>query len=250
MKLNKWLNLILPVISILAVILIWSVAAVITDSEYIMPSVVQTAKALVELFGSGKFYLALLMTLLRSILAFVLSFTMAFLLAFWCKKSDKADRIFAPIISIVRALPTIAIVLLLLFWTNSFVAPVIVTMLVVFPTTFTGARNALDGIDHQVVETCKVFKVSKKEIFYKVQLPQITPPTLKLIGSGLSLNLKLMVAAEVLSATVKSIGNMLNFASYNAEVANMLALVVVVVIIGVAIEGLFNMLSRRAGAWK
>ncbi len=250
MKLNKWLNVILPALSILAVVVFWSVMALITKSEYVLPSVAQTAKAFWGLFGSGKFYVALLMTILRSIIAFICSFVIAFLLALLCKKSDKAERALAPIISIVRALPTIAIVLLLLFWTNSFVAPVIVTMLVVFPTTYTGASNALDGVDYKAIEMCKVFKVSKRDIFYKVQLPQILPPTLKLIGSGLSLNLKLMVAAEVLSATVKSIGNMLNFASYNAEIANMLALVLVVVIIGVAIEGLFNIFSRKAGVWK
>ncbi len=250
MKLNKWLNFILPVISILAVIAIWAVAAAITDSEYILPSISQTAVAFFELFGSGKFYLALLMTFLRALIAFSWSFVIAFSLALLAKKSDKAERILAPIISVIRALPTIAIVLLLLFWTNSFVAPIVVTMLVVLPTTYTGARNALDGVDQGVLEMCKVFNVSKKQAFFKVQLPQITPPTLKLIGSGLSLNLKLMVAAEVLSATVKSIGNLLNFASYNAEITDMLALVLVIVIIGVAIEGLFNILSKKLGAWR
>ncbi len=250
MKLNKWLNLILPVGSILTVIALWAITAAITDSEYLLPSVTQTAKALIELFGSGQFYLALLMTLIRSLIAFLISFVLAFALAFLAKKSDKAERILAPIISVIRALPTIAIVLLLLFWTNSNVAPVVVTMLVVLPTTYTGARNALDTIDDGAIEMCKVFAVSKKQTFYKVQLPQITPPALKLIGSGLSLNLKLMVAAEVLSATVRSIGNMLNFASYNFEVASMLALVVVVVIVGTLIEGLFNILSKRKGAWK
>ncbi len=250
MKLNKWLNLILPILAVLSIFAVWAVASAVVDSEYILPSIGQTAKAFFELFGSGKFYLALLMTFVRSLIAFVLSYVLAFALALLAKTSDKAERILAPIISVIRALPTIAVVLLLLFWTNSFVAPIIVTMLVVLPTTYTGARNTLDGVDSGAIEMCKVFSVSKKDVFYKVLLPQITPPALKLLGSGLSLNLKLMVAAEVLSATASSIGNMLNFAKYNFEVANMLALVVVVVIIGVAIEGLFNMLSKKAGEWK
>lgn len=253
MKLNKWLTIILPVFSIALILVIWSVSALITGSEYLLPNLIQTAKAFFSLFGSGSFYLALLMTLLRSVIAFVVSFVIAFCLALIAKKSEYAERALAPIISIIRALPTIAIVLLLLFWTSSNVAPVIVTMLVVLPTTYTGARNALDGVDQSALEMCKVFKVSKKDAFYKVSLPQVAPSTLKLIGSGLSLNLKLMVAAEVLSATVKSIGNMLNFARNNpidGGVADMLALVVVVVIIGVAIEGLFNILSRKAGNWR
>ncbi len=254
MKLNKLLNVILPIISILAVVAVWAVASAITGSEYILPSVSSTVVAFFELFGSGKFYVALLMTLLRALIAFSLSFIIAFLLAYLAKKNDKAERILAPIISVIRALPTIAIVLLLLFWTSSTsTTPVIVTMLVVLPTTYTGARNALDGVDNSVLEMCRVFGVSKKQAFLKIQLPQVAPPVLKLVGSGLSLNLKLMVAAEVLSSTVKSIGNMLNFAYYNstdAGVVNMIALVLVVVVLGVIIEGVFNILSRKAGAWK
>ncbi len=253
MKVNKWLNLILPVVSIIAVIVVWVIAWLITGSEYILPSVSGTLAAFFELFGSGKFYPAFAMTLLRSLIAFAVSFLLAFLLALLSKKSDKAERVLSPIISIIRALPTIAIVLLLLFWTNSNVAPIVVTSLVVFPTTYTGVRNVLDSVDEEAILACKVFGVSKREIFYKVRLPQITPPALKLIGSGLSLNIKLMVAAEVLSATPKSLGNMLNFAYYNSldlGVVSMLALVLVVVIIGVTIEGAFNILSRKSGAWK
>ena len=59
-----------------------------------------------------------------------------------------------------------------------------------------------------------------------------------------------MVAAEVLSATVKSVGNLLNYASYNGEMAQMLAIVLITVILGVVIEAIFNALSKKAGEWK
>ena len=59
-----------------------------------------------------------------------------------------------------------------------------------------------------------------------------------------------MVAAEVLSATSRSIGSMLNSANYNSETAEMIALVVVSVIIGLVVESVFNALSKRASDWK
>ena len=251
MKSKKTLeNLILPAISVLCIVLIWAVASKITDSEYILPSVLTTLKATFGVLSSAKFYGALLSTLLRVLIAFSISFVLAFALALLGYKSSKAKKIISPIISIIRALPTIAVVLLLLFWTNSFIAPVIVTILVVLPTIYTGVVNALEGLDKDLIEMCNVFGVSKKQTFLSVQLPAIMPSMLTVIGAGLSLNLKLMVAAEVLSATVKSVGNLLNYASYNGEMAQMLAIVLITVILGVVIEAIFNALSKKAGEWK
>ena len=145
-------NLILPLISLICVVLIWVIASKITNSEYILPSFFTTIKATFKILATAKFYGALLSTLLRVVIAFVVSFALAFALAFWGYKSSKAKKIISPIMSIIRALPTIAVVLLLLFWTNSFVAPVVVTILVVLPTVYTGVGNALEGLDKDLIE--------------------------------------------------------------------------------------------------
>ena len=205
---DKLLNYALPLITIVCILVLWSIASISIGSEYILPSVTKTLSALVELLGQGKFYVAFLLTLLRSTIAFIISFLIAGVLAVLAHKSKKAERLILPFISIIRALPTIAIVLLLLFWTNEQVAPIIVTMLVVMPTTYTHLKSALGTVSVLSVEAGKVDGADKKQLLLKVQLPQIAPAVYNAIGSGLSLNFKLMVAAEVLSATVKSIGNM------------------------------------------
>ena len=140
---------------------------------------------------------------------------------------------------------TLTIVLLLMFWTSSQVAPVIVTMLVVLPVLYNNLRAALDTVDEDVVQMCSLFGVDKKKVFYKVKLPAILPPVTLAVGSGLSLNLKLMVAAEVLAATANSIGAKLAFSNYNLQVATMIALVVVTVVTGVIIESVFGYLSKK-----
>ena len=243
-------NLTISLLSVLTMLVIWSLSSAIINSEYILPSVWQTLVAMANLFGESKFYLALLMTLLRSLIAFAVSFTLGFALSLLAVKNDSVQRFIAPIISVMRALPTIAIVLLLLFWTkNSDVTSIVVTMLIVFPTVYTGLKNSLNSVDWQVVEMARAFNVSNKEIFKKIKLPSILPPTLSVIGSNLSLNLKLMVAAEVLSVAVRSLGNLLNHASYNGEISTMMGIVFVVVIIGVAIESVFEHLAKKVGAF-
>lgn len=239
-----------PLLSILCILLLWSVCAVSVDSEYILPSIGSTFKSFLSLFSFSEFYLSLLGTLLRTIISFVCSFIIAFVLAVLSKKFTLAEKFIAPLIMITRVLPTVAVVLLLLFWTTNNVAPVIVTMLVVLPTTFTGIKNTLSTVDEKQLEMCKVFNVPNKTVLFKVILPQILPELFLLIGSGLSLNLKLMVASEVLSQTANSMGYLLNTSKVYFEISTMIALVVVTIILGLIIEFIFNGIAKKVGKWK
>ena len=249
-KREKILNSILPLVAVFCIIVIWAVASKVIDSEYILPSVNQTLEEVFALFCKSEFYLSFLLTLLRSVISFVISFGLSFVLAFLAVKRKYAERVILPIISLIRAMPTIAVVLLLLFWTNSKIAPVIVTMMVVFPTTYTHIKSALETVDSTSVEAGMVDGADKKQVFLRIELPQILPAVLSAIGSGISLNFKLMVAAEVIAQTANSLGYLLNTAKVYFEIAEMIALVCVAVAFGILIEFVFNKLSKKSGQWK
>ena len=245
-KKEKILNLILPISAILAIVAVWSVASVMVDSEFILPSVTETFSALIKVLKNGLFYRALLGTFLRSFIAFIVCFMLATSLSVLSCKNRVASRLILPIMGIMRALPTIAVVLLLMLWTSSNVAPIIVTSLVVLPTIFTNVQNALLSIDKTVCEAAKVDGADNKRVFLLIEVPLIKSSALSAVGSGFSLNFKLMVAAEVIAQTAKSIGYMLTTSKAYFETGEMMALVCVAVIIGLVVEGIFNFLSRKA----
>jgi NitT/TauT family transport system permease protein len=249
-KLSKITNLILPIITVACVLLLWSIASVRAGSEYILPSVGKTFSALKEVLSTSKFYIAFLYTFLRSLVAFCISFILASIMAFLANRSKSALKVISTLISIIRALPTISIVLILLFWTSVQVAPVIVTMLVVLPTTYTHIKSALDGVEKGALEAGMVDGAGKFNLFLRVEFPQIAPAVYSAVGAGLSLNFKLMVAAEVLSATVKSLGNTLNIYNYNGQIAQMLAVVITAVVFGIIVEFIFNKISQKTGEWR
>lgn len=248
-KLNKIFNLIMPMFTIGLVLIVWQMIAVAEENEYVVPTVETTLQEFVKLFGEKKFYIALLSTLLRSVIAFLLSFIISSVLAYFASKRLFAERIILPVISITRTLPTIAIAWLILFWTNNQVAPIVITMLVVLPTSYTQIKNALDAVNKTSLEAGRVDGAGYFNCFLRIEMPQIAPDLFSVIGSGLALNLKLMVAAEVITATIKSLGNMINL-STPFEVARTLALSIVVLIIGLIVEFIFNILSKRAGSWR
>jgi NitT/TauT family transport system permease protein len=249
-KLSKITNLILPIITVACLLLLWGIASVRAGSEYILPSVSKTFSALGEILSTSKFYIAFLYTFLRSLVAFLISFILASIMAFLANRSKSALKVISTLISIIRALPTISIVLILLFWTSVQVAPVIVTMLVVLPTTYTHIKSALDGVEKGALEAGMVDGAGKFNLFLRVEFPQIAPAVYSAVGAGLSLNFKLMVAAEVLSATVKSLGNTLNIYNYNGQIAQMLAVVITAVVFGIIVEFIFNKISQKTGEWR
>lgn len=252
MKVKKTIvtGVVLPVATVLLLVAVWEIAAKAISSEYILPTVGETLSACLKLFGSAEFYAALFGTLLRTAAAFVISFALAYLFAFLSEKSPAAKSVISVIIAIVRVFPTVAVILLVLFWTNSRVAPIIVTSTVVLPALYGIAREALSGVERETLLTCKAFNVSEKDVFFKVRLPQIAPALLRSVGTGLSLNLKLMVAAEVLAATANSIGNMLNNGNYYLEIPKMFALTLVVIVAGLLFEIIFGALAKRTERWK
>ena len=243
---DKVLNIALPIITVAVLVVLWVIAAQAVNSAYVLPTVGETVAALFGLFKSAEFYAAYFNTLLRSVIAFFISFALAFIFAFFAYKSEKARRALKPLIVIIRALPTIAVVLLLVLWTSSKVAPIIVTMLVVFPTLYNNLYAALSGIDKDLNEMCKVFGISEKKRLKKVVFPQIAPEFISAAGAGLTLNLKLMVAAEVLAQTARSFGYLLNTSKIYFEISTMLALVLITVITGLIIEFLFSFWAKKA----
>ena len=247
-KLNKIFNLILPIITICFLLIVWSIIAVVENNEYVVPTVEKTLREFIKLFGEKKFYIALLLTLRRSVMAFLLSFLISAVLAYLSSKRLWAERIILPIISITRTLPTLAIAWLFMFWAEEF-SPILITMLVVLPTSYTQIKGALDGVNKTSIEAGRVDGAGWFNTFIKIEVPQIAPDLFSVIGSGLALNFKLMVAAEVLTSTTKSLGNMINLAT-PFFVARIFALSIVVILLGLVVEFLFNMLSKKSAIWR
>jgi len=249
-KKSKLLNIIITIIPFLCIILLWAIIACSIDNDKVLPTVSQTVKQFFNLFGFREFYSIYFTTLLRALISFCVSFVVAMGFAILAIKNSVVQKIISPIISVMRSLPTIAVVLLLIVWTNSQIAPVIVTVIVILPTVYINVKSALESVSKEQLQMCKAFNVSKKNVFKKVVMPQIAGEITYAIGGGLALNLKLMVAAEVIADTSKSIGKYLSLSKLYDQTVMMMALVMVTVVSGLIIELVFSLISKRMNKWK
>ena len=239
-KINKTLNIVLVASTILILVCLWGIGAVVVDESLILPSPIEVVSKAFILFGEGDFWIAFLDTLGRSVVSFLISITLALALALIIHFYAKSSVVIQTLISILRVVPTIAVILILLLWTNSKVASMVVTILVVLPTSFSMIRMLLGKIDNNVINICKVYGVSKKNVLLKYVLPLTLPNVFEIMGNALSLNIKLIVASEVLAGTAKSIGNMMSESKIYFETSRLFALVLIMMVVALFIELFFN----------
>lgn len=229
--------------------LFWLAAYLIVANDYVLPSIGDTFAALGKLLVSRGFWRAFGGTMLRTLAAFAVSLVCGTALAVLARLFAGVRAFFAPIVSFLRTVPTMAIILILLLWTSRAVAPVIVSVLVLFPAVYSAALAALDGVEEEFGELARAFRVGKTRQVCKLYLPLAAPPVLKQAGGILSMGLKITVSGEVLTSTDRSLGGLMQEAKLYVP-AELLALTLVTVLVGFLLEGICLLAYKLIVRWK
>lgn len=235
----------LPLVGVAALVLVWTAAFAILQNEYLLPSPLSVLQELGKVFSTAAFYGALFSTLLRAVIAFLISLVLAAFFALVSTLSPVFSKIFGGIVVILRSLPTMAVLLLILVGTTRSAAPVAVGVLTLFPLLYTAIIGAIGGVDRELVEMCKVYKVPMKKRLLGLYLPSVLPRVALESVAAFSFSLKLVVSAEVLASTYQSLGGWMQEASLWAQTAKLMAITAAVCAIGLLIELVGGFLIKK-----
>lgn len=251
MKNNKLIKkIIYPILAVAGFIFLWHTAATIAGREMILPSPLSTLKSFFALIATGDFWNALFSTLLRSLISFIFSFALALILAVLSVLYNWFYRMITPIILILRATPTISIILLSLIWLKSGTAPMFIAFLIVFPALFAAIYGAIISVDSGLIEMSKVYKVSKKDTLTKLYIPAVLPSVFVTVKSNISLNLKIIIASEVLAYTFLSMGREMQISKLNLETSVLMAWTVAAVLLSYLLELFVELIKKFVIRWK
>lgn len=237
---------------VLLVWIFWAIAAKKADSEFIVPTPGSAIKTLWRVLGEAEVYRVLWRTLCRTLLAYAVSLVVALVAALLGTRFSPIAKLLSPLVSVLRTLPTMAVVLLLVIWTSRRAAVVIIALLVIMPTLYSAILSALSGVDRDILDMARVDGAKGRVLILRFYLPLALPACVLPVSTSASLTLKLIVAAEVLAGTYGSamgLGSAMQMASVYYETARLMALTVLTVVVGLALEkllyALFSLLSRR-----
>ena len=230
-------NIVAPFVGLAAFVGIWYAVAAAIGKSIILPTPTETVRDLFSLLGQTAFYRAIGVTLARVLLGFIIAFALACVFAFLAKISVFFRKMFAPFTVILRVLPTISIILLVLIWVNSKIAPFVITFIVIFPMLYTTILDAADGVNPDLVEMTQVYGFSKRKRVIHLYLPSMTPAILTGVSLTLSFSVKLTIAAEVIASSQGSMGRYMNQASAYIETSLLLAWTLAAILLGFLLEG-------------
>ncbi|MBP5177076.1 MAG: ABC transporter permease subunit [Clostridia bacterium] len=225
-----------PVITLVLLVGVWYAAAAAIGEKVIFPYPHIIAVETGKLFISGEFYLALLSTLAKIIASFFVALVFAVLFASASSRFLWLEKAFYPLVIIARATPTMSVIFLCLMWFGKTISPVIVALSVIFPVLYSSFLSAIRSCDRRLIEMSRLYKVSKRTLIKKLYVPLVAEAAFADCLSVLSLSVKLVIAAEAISMSNATFGQMMKIADDNLETAKLFAVTISAILLSVALE--------------
>ncbi|MCD8508799.1 MAG: ABC transporter permease [Bacillus sp. (in: Bacteria)] len=164
-----------PAILVVIFLVIWEIVARIIGMAFILPSPTQVVVKLWDL-KEILFLAHLPATLSVIVTGLLLSIVLGVGLAVWMNVSKTAEKAFYPILISSQTIPIIALAPIFVLWFGyTLWSKVAVTLLITF---FPITVNTFDGLrssSKEIRELLMTMGASKREIFFKLQVPSALP---------------------------------------------------------------------------
>lgn len=223
---------------------VWVIVWAAIGNELLVPAPWECFSVLGNLCKTRGFWTAFSGTFLRTLTAFGISFAFAVVFALVAYLVPTFAQIFSPIVSALRSLPVLAVLLILWLILGAENAPIAVAFLSLFPMLYTAVLAALSGVNEELIVMSRVYKVPLRKRVFSLYLPAAAPYVLKEAGAALAFSLKLVVSAEVVAKTAKSLGGMMDDARAWSEIPTLFALVVAAFLAAVVLETVTALIAR------
>jgi len=232
-KVNKIRN---SVFSIVGLIGLWWVLAFMVDKSYIIPAPPLVLASLVDLLKTPSFYLVALSTLIRTLFCIGFSLIGGVALGLTAGTFRVVRELLAPLVQIMRTLPTIVIIVYVIIWMSNAAAPIFVTLLISLPIIYSNVLEGYDQTSVALIEMTDVYHFSKMKTLRRLYIPTVKPFVKAGTVAITSLSLKVMIASEVLSQTQGSLGKAFQMAKINIQTERIFALAIITIILSIGLE--------------
>ena len=216
---------------------VWQLCAFLVErwvegrgNELLLPYPATVARSLVVLALSPAFWQTVAATLGRIVAGMAVGTLAGVLLAVFTWRFVWADRLFSPVIRVIRATPVASFILLLLLWISRNLVPGVISGLMVLPVVWENLTRGLGETDGQLLE---------------LALPSLRPYFLSAVTTSMGLAWKSGVAAEVLCLPRPGMGTQIYNSKLYLEIPDLFAWTAVVVALSLLLERLLRRLLAR-----
>ncbi len=220
-------------------LVVWQLAAVAVNSSLLLASPIEVVQRLIELVPDKKFFGSVLFTTGRIMLGALLGTVTGIVFAVLAGRFIFFEKLFAPLITAVKAVPVASFTILALIWITSSGLSVLITFLIALPVVYSNIFEGIRALDPELTVMAEVFRIPLFKRFVGVYLSQMMPYFRSAVKLAVGLCWKSGVAAEVIGTPRGSIGEKLYASKIYLETADLFAWTLVVILLSLITEKLF-----------
>lgn len=185
-------------ISLLGFIILWQVLAMFVASE-LLPTPGQVMLSMWEHLKSGELLGHLGITLLRVAISFVIAMIIGVAVGMLMGSRNVWDRFLDSLIILALNIPALVTIILCYIWFGlTETAAVLAVAINKIPMVIIAIREGARAIDTGFLELGLVYHLSRRNIFFKIYLPQLYPYLFGAARNGLALIWKIVLVVELL----------------------------------------------------
>ena len=237
------LGLVVPVL-LLGLWQLVSVLGIFSAVQLPSPGAVLTSAA--DLIERGELGTHIAISTQRVLTGFALGAALGLVLGAVLGLSKLADVLLGPLFGAVRAVPSLALVPLLILWMgigeDSKVT--LITIGAFFPV-FTTVSLALRHVDKNLVEAARAFGLNGLKLLTTVQLPAVVPAVFSGLRLALAQSWLFLVAAELIASSM-GLGFLLTDSQNNGRTDRMFLAIVLLAVIGKTTDALLGVAEKWA----
>lgn len=248
---RRYIGIILPILLIIG----WEIASYIINNPFFLPRFDAVLAVLADPFrdrlGSGSLISNAIRSIQRVGLGFICAAAIAIPLGIVMGWSDRLYRFFDSTIQILRPIPPLAWLPLALAWFR--VGLTSIVFIISIGAFFPILLNTIDGIKNvrkTWLEVASTLGASERQLLLKVIIPGAAPLIWTGLRIGFGIAWMVLVAAEILPGTTSGLGYLIMYAYNFGQIELIISGMIVIGIIGIAFDFLFQSVERKRFAWR
>lgn len=225
-------------------LLVWQAAAMAIHQRIFLVSPWEVLLRVGELLTVSAFYGAVLCSTGRIAAGFLLGVAAGAGLAALAVRYRRVEELLAPLLLTVKSIPVASFIILVLILFSAQSLAVLISFLIVLPVVYGSTAAGIRAADRQLLEMAQVFAVPTGRRLRYIYAPQVAPYFQSACATAVGLAWKSGMAAEVIGMPDGSIGAQLYQAKVYLDTRDLFAWTVVIVLLSVGCERLFQTLLR------
>lgn len=190
---------IVPVISLLAILVLWSGFSFYMQDSEVLPAPWELIDPFVQELSNGALLTHLSVTCYRVLVAFVFAMLLGGMIGFTMGYWPRVNRLLDPWLVVFLNLPALVLIVLCYLWIGlTEMAAIIAVVLNKIPNVATVIREGARALDPQLSDLARVYKLSKQRYTMHVLLPQLAPFIAASARAGVAVIWKIVLVVEFL----------------------------------------------------